>query len=125
MAISGVSEEELNNKAKAMIREILSQINVTLPAELSREVIEKELIQEAIGLGPLEYLISRRPERILHLFCGADEIVPALKVYLANGCKIEKILPFDFFPGTMNLEVLAVIRKKPADKPERSRNRHR
>ena len=59
MAISGVSEEELNNKAKAMIREILSQINVTLPAELSREVIEKELIQEAIGLGPLEYLISR------------------------------------------------------------------
>lgn len=75
--------------------------------------------------GVLEYLISRRPERILHLFCGADEIVPALKVYLANGCKIEKILPFDFFPGTMNLEVLAVIRKKPADKPERSRNRHR
>jgi pilus assembly protein CpaF len=59
MAISGISEEELGNKARAMIREILSQLNVTLPAELSREVIEKELIQEAIGLGPLEYLIAR------------------------------------------------------------------
>ena len=60
--------------------------------------------------GVLEYLISRKPERILHLFCGADEILPALKIYLANGCRIEKILPFDFFPGTMNVEVLAVIK---------------
>ena len=59
MAVSGISEEELSAKAKTMIREILSQLNVRLPAELSLEVIEKELIQEAIGLGPLEYLIAR------------------------------------------------------------------
>ena len=59
MAISGISEEDLAAKAKAMIREILSQLNVKLPAGLSLEVIEKELIQEAIGLGPLEYLIAR------------------------------------------------------------------
>ena len=59
MAVSGISEEELAAKAKVMIREILSQLNVRLPAELSLEVIEKELIQEAIGLGPLEYLIAR------------------------------------------------------------------
>ena len=59
MAISGISEEELAAKAKAMIREILSQLNVRLPAELTLDVIEKELIQEAIGLGPLEYLIAR------------------------------------------------------------------
>lgn len=60
--------------------------------------------------GVLEYLISRKPERILHLFCGADEIVPALKIYEANGCKVEKLIPFDFFPGSMNIELLAVIR---------------
>ena len=59
MAVSGISEEELAAKAKVMIREILSQLNVRLPAELSLDVIEKELIQEAIGLGPLEYLIAR------------------------------------------------------------------
>ncbi|MBQ8755029.1 MAG: class I SAM-dependent RNA methyltransferase [Lentisphaeria bacterium] len=60
--------------------------------------------------GVTEYLISRKPGRILHLFCGADEIVPALKVYEANNCKVEKLLPFDFFPGSMNIELLAVIR---------------
>ena len=59
MALSGISEEELNNQARNMIREILSQLNIKLPAGLSREIIEKELVQEAIGLGPLEYLIAR------------------------------------------------------------------
>ena len=59
MALSGVSEQELAEKAKHMIREILSQLNTSLPGSISRELIEKELIQEAIGLGPLEYLIAR------------------------------------------------------------------
>lgn len=59
MALSGVSEEELSRQAKQMIREILSQLNIQLPPGLSREIIEQELIQEAIGLGPLEYLIAR------------------------------------------------------------------
>lgn len=59
--------------------------------------------------GVLEYLISRRPKKIFQLFCGADEIVPALKIYQNNNCKIEALIPFDFFPGTMNTEMLAVI----------------
>ncbi|MBQ9503192.1 MAG: Flp pilus assembly complex ATPase component TadA [Lentisphaeria bacterium] len=59
MALSGISESELADQAKRMIREILSVLNVKLPEGLSVEVIEKELIQEAIGLGPLEYLIAR------------------------------------------------------------------
>ncbi len=62
--------------------------------------------------GVLETVISRRPGKILHMFCGADEIVPALQIYLANGCNIEKLIPFDFFPGSMNVEMLAVISKK-------------
>ena len=59
--------------------------------------------------GVIEGVISRRPGKILHMFCGADAIVPELSVYLANGCKIEKLIPFDFFPGTQNVELLAVI----------------
>ena len=59
MALSGISESELAEQAKRMIREILSVLNVKLPEGLSIEIIEKELIQEAIGLGPLEYLIDR------------------------------------------------------------------
>jgi len=59
MALSGISEDELAEQAKRMIREILSMLNIKLPEGLTTEVIEKELIQEAIGLGPLEYLIDR------------------------------------------------------------------
>ena len=56
-----------------------------------------------------ELVISRRPKKIFELFCGADEIVPALQIYLNNNCKIEALLPFDFFPGTLNIEMLAII----------------
>lgn len=59
LAVSGVSQEELTRQAGAMIREILSQLTVPLPPELPLAVLEKELIQEAIGLGPLEYLLER------------------------------------------------------------------
>ena len=59
LALSGVSEEELNNRAAAMVKEILSQLSVKLPVGLRLDIIEKELIQEAIGLGPLENLIAR------------------------------------------------------------------
>ena len=59
LAVSGVSQEELTRQAGAMIREILSQLTVPLPPELPLAVLEKELLQEAIGLGPLEYLLER------------------------------------------------------------------
>ena len=59
MAVSGISAEELNEKAKATVKEILAQLTLKLPPELDIMILEKELIQEAIGLGPLEYLIAR------------------------------------------------------------------
>ena len=59
LALSGISEEELNRKAAEMVKEILGQLSIELPPGLSIKIIEKELIQEAIGLGPLENLIAR------------------------------------------------------------------
>lgn len=79
------------------------------PAQGKKERILLDPPRRGCAPGVEETLVSRRPDRILHMFCGADEIVPALKVYLANGCTVEKLLPFDFFPGTLNVEVLAVI----------------
>ena len=56
-----------------------------------------------------EFVLSRKPRKIFEMFCGADEIVPALHTYLNNNCKIEALIPFDFFPGTLNIEMLAII----------------
>lgn len=82
------------------------------PAKGKKERILIDPPRKGCAHGVLETVISRRPGKILHMFCGADEIVPALQIYLANGCEIEKLIPFDFFPGSMNVEMLAVISKK-------------
>ena len=59
MALSGISGDELTKKAQQVISEILSQLTIPLPGEESLKQLEKELLQEAIGLGPLEPLIAR------------------------------------------------------------------
>jgi len=59
LALSGVSTEELTRQATDMIHEILSQLTINLPGEEFRTQLEKELVQEAIGLGPLEQLLGR------------------------------------------------------------------
>jgi len=56
LALSGASEEELGERAKETIKEILSELSIPLPDGVKIETIERELVQEAIGLGPLEYL---------------------------------------------------------------------
>ena len=58
LTMSGTSGKDLNAKAKETIHEIVSEIRVKLPEGLSKEEIEKELVNEAIGLGPLEDLID-------------------------------------------------------------------
>jgi len=56
MALSGVSEDELKEKAKATIHEIINDLSIPLPAGVTAQQIQQEMVQEAIGLGPLEYL---------------------------------------------------------------------
>ena len=58
MALSGVSENELADKAAETIHAILSELSVPLPSGVDIEMIERELVHEAIGLGPLEDLIA-------------------------------------------------------------------
>lgn len=58
MALSGASEEELSEKAKTTIHDILSELSIPLPRGVTREIIERELVHEAIGLGPLEDLLD-------------------------------------------------------------------
>ena len=58
MAVSGTSDRSLEQKARETIKEIINQLNVKLPPNISKEVIEQELLNEAIGLGPLEYLLK-------------------------------------------------------------------
>ena len=58
LAVSGVTGVELERKATETIREILSQLSVPLPPSVTPATLERELVQEAVGLGPLEYLLE-------------------------------------------------------------------
>ncbi|MBR1967311.1 MAG: CpaF family protein [Lentisphaeria bacterium] len=58
LAVAGASEASLEQKARETIKEIVAQLNIQLPANIKKETLEQELLHEAIGLGPLEYLLS-------------------------------------------------------------------
>ena len=59
LALSSVSEHDLEEKARTTIHEILNELSIPLPEGVTQEKIENELYHEAIGLGPLEDLIAR------------------------------------------------------------------
>ena len=59
LALNSVSENDLGEKARVTIHEILDELSIPLPEGVTQEKIENELYHEAIGLGPLEDLISR------------------------------------------------------------------
>ena len=56
--MSGASENDLNKRAANTIHEIIEEISIPLPEGITKELIERELLHEAIGLGPLEELIA-------------------------------------------------------------------
>ena len=58
LVMSGASEKDLNRKAANTIHEIVEEISIPLPESITKELIERELFHEAIGLGPLEELIA-------------------------------------------------------------------
>lgn len=58
LATSGISDSDLESKAKLLIHEILQSLTIQLPPGVTLEKIERELVNEAIGLGPLEELLA-------------------------------------------------------------------
>lgn len=53
---------------------------------------------------------ARHLSSLLYLSCHPESLVRDLKVFLAKGWKIEKIVPFDFFPKTRHLETLVLLK---------------
>lgn len=54
--VSGMSDEELRSQSKGLIDSILARLKI--PDEINADEISKEVLDEAVGLGPLEELIS-------------------------------------------------------------------
>lgn len=56
--VSSMSDEQLRTESAAVIRAILREIDKDLPRELDRDVLSRQVLDEAVGLGPLEELLA-------------------------------------------------------------------
>ena len=62
--------------------------------------------------GVIASLARRKPKKVLHIFCGVDQIPPSLKEWQANGYQARRVAPLDMFPGSANLEILVLLEPK-------------
>lgn len=56
--IGDMDEEKLRKHVKGMIDEIIKEMATKLPADVDREVLAADVLNEAVGLGPLERLLA-------------------------------------------------------------------
>ncbi len=61
----------------------------------------------------IQAIAARTPNKVLHIFCGTDNIPEELKKWEQFNYKPVVISPMDLFPGTANLEVLVLLMKRP------------
>lgn len=53
-----MSDEKLRTETEGLIRQIIKEEDGQLPTELDRDLLCKQVLNEAVGLGPLEELLS-------------------------------------------------------------------
>lgn len=60
----------------------------------------------------VQAVASRNPEKVLHVFCGVDNIPDELVKWASVGYQPSVIMPVDMFPGSANLEVFVLLNRK-------------
>lgn len=56
--VEAMNDEELSETVRALVGDIIQQMDRSLPPEIDRNKLAKEVIDEAIGLGPLEDFLA-------------------------------------------------------------------
>lgn len=56
--ISAMSDEHLRTETGKLITSIIEELNADIPNDLDRALLKKQVLDEAIGLGPLEELLA-------------------------------------------------------------------
>ena len=92
-------------------RFIAGRINVEflesrMPAPRRPEVVVLDPPRQGTETGVIEALAARRPERVVHVCCGTDEIPREIGSWAHADYQLQQAVPLDLFAGTSNLEVL-------------------
>jgi len=71
--IGSMDEEQLRSNVQGLINEVVTSLDNTLPAEIDRDRLKNDVLNEAIGLGPLEELLA--DDRVTEIMVNAfDDI---------------------------------------------------
>ena len=85
-------------------------------AEL-KEYVLLDPPRQGTGRGVIEGLAARKPEAVLHIFCGIEQIPREVPEWLHAGYRLDRIVPLDLFPGTSNLECCLLFTPRPPAPP--------
>lgn len=117
-SIATAKESALRGKESGKLRFLAARITgESLRKTLSSvapcpEILLLDPPRKGTDPGVISLLAARNPRKILHICCGTDEIVPAVKEWNQAGYQVERALPLDLFAGTPNLETMISIVKK-------------
>ncbi len=84
----------------------------SLPPPSENEVVILDPPRQGTEQGVIQQIAMRKPVRVLHIFCGVDEIPKELKAWNQCGYRVERVLPLDMFAGTPNLETMVLLEPK-------------
>jgi pilus assembly protein CpaF len=71
--VSAMSDEHLRRETEALLRQILSDLDAEIPPDIDRALLCRQVLDEAVGLGPLEVLLA--DERVTEIMVNRhDEI---------------------------------------------------
>lgn len=94
--------------ARKITRDFIAQLR---PAATAREAVLLDPPRQGSSSGVIAALGERAPQTVLHVFCGVDQIPPALTEWAVHGYEVQRVVPLDMFPGTAHLETLVLLRR--------------
>lgn len=81
--IGNMDEEQLRQSVQALIDEVVVKLEDTLPPELDKDELKNDVLNEAIGLGPLEELLA--DEKVTEIMVNAFD-----DIYVEKSGKLAK-----------------------------------
>ena len=61
------------------------------------------------GSGVIKAIAERRPKRVLHLVRDVNDLPARLGEWRSCGYRMQRVMPLDMYPGTMDMELLVVL----------------
>lgn len=102
-----------NSKIRFIAKRITEEsLEKCLPLKIrENEVFLLDPPRNGTEKGVINVIAERNPAKVLHIFCNVDEIPKGVGEWEKCGYKLISLSPLDLFPGSPNLEVMALFRK--------------